>query len=66
MILDKDLAERILEDIKDFIGSEEWYKEMGVPYHRGYLLHGPPGTGKSSFAQALAGHMRFSICILNS
>jgi len=37
----------------------------GIPYRRGYLLHGPPGCGKSSFITALAGHLDMGICILN-
>lgn len=37
----------------------------GIPYRRGYLLYGPPGCGKSSFIQALAGELGYSICILN-
>jgi replication-associated recombination protein RarA len=31
----------------------------------GYLLHGPPGSGKSSFIMALAGRLGYNICILN-
>lgn len=38
---------------------------VGIPYRRGYLLHGPPGSGKSSFIQALAGSLSYDICILN-
>jgi len=41
------------------------YRERGIPYRRGYLLHGPPGCGKSSFIMALAGELHFSICVLN-
>ena len=37
----------------------------GIPYRRGYLLHGPPGSGKSSFIQALAGSLEYDISILN-
>lgn len=37
----------------------------GIPYRRGYLLHGPPGSGKSSFIQALAGSIDYNICVLN-
>lgn len=37
----------------------------GIPYRRGYLLHGPPGSGKSSFIQALAGSLEYNICVLN-
>ena len=38
---------------------------IGIPYRRGYLLHGPPGSGKSSFIQALAGSLSYDICLLN-
>jgi len=38
----------ILDDAREFLDSEEWYTLAGIPYRRGYLLHGPPGTGKSA------------------
>lgn len=37
----------------------------GIPYRRGYLLYGAPGSGKSSFITALAGSLDLSICLLN-
>lgn len=45
--------------------NPEWYSSRGIPYRRGYLLHGPPGCGKSSFITALAGELQLSICVLN-
>lgn len=38
---------------------------LGIPYRRGYLLHGPPGCGKSSYITALAGELERGICVLN-
>lgn len=36
-----------------------------MPYRRGYLLSGPPGTGKSSIVLALASHLGRSVYALN-
>lgn len=43
-------------DIEDFLLPEtrRWYREHSIPYRRGYLFHGPPGTGKSSLCFAFA------------
>ncbi|KAG0286226.1 hypothetical protein BGZ96_009625 [Linnemannia gamsii] len=65
VILAEGLKEELLEDITMFRNSSQWYHDRGVPYRRGYLLHGPPGTGKTSFIVALAGHLNMSVCIVN-
>jgi chaperone BCS1 len=65
VILDNDLSGQILADVKQFIASENWYNEIGIPYRRGYLLSGPPGNGKSSLVTAIASELRLDICILN-
>ena len=65
VVLDTGVSETVLTDVKDFMTSQDWYKERGIPYRRGYLLHGPPGCGKTSFITALAGELEYSICVLN-
>lgn len=65
VILDKGVKESMMSDVKDFLASGKWYSDRGIPYRRGYLLHGPPGSGKSSFIQALAGDLDYNIAILN-
>merc|ERR1719330_1990612 len=65
VILDGNASAQILDDVQDFLSSQQWYLDRGIPYRRGYLLHGPPGCGKSSFVSALAGQLRYNICILN-
>jgi len=65
VILDGEVAEKVLGDVKDFLLNHRWYMERGIPYRRGYLLHGPPGCGKSSYVMALAGALEYNITILN-
>ncbi|KAL8821101.1 MAG: hypothetical protein Q9191_007382 [Dirinaria sp. TL-2023a] len=65
VILDRGVKERIVADVREFLASGKWYYERGIPYRRGYLLHGPPGSGKSSLIQALAGDLDYNIAMLN-
>lgn len=65
LIYDGDLLEGLRSDLSGFFADREWYAEMGIPYRRGYLLHGPPGNGKSSLVAALAGAFGLNVCVLN-
>lgn len=65
VVLDDGIKDSIVKDVMDFLGSGKWYFDRGIPYRRGYLLYGPPGSGKTSFIQALAGSLDYNICILN-
>ena len=65
VILASNSAEQVISDIKTFTQSENWYQEHGVPYRRGYLFHGLPGTGKTSFMLAVAGELKMDICVMS-
>jgi len=65
VVLDQGISEQVYADMQDFLSSHKWYLDRGIPYRRGYLLHGPPGCGKSSFVSAVAGRLGYNICVLN-
>mmetsp|Transcript_5696 Transcript_5696/g.20290 ORF Transcript_5696/g.20290 Transcript_5696/m.20290 type:complete len:460 (+) Transcript_5696:306-1685(+) len=65
VVLGAGVAEAIVADVAEWRDSMEWYRSRGVPYRRGYLLHGPPGGGKTSFVLALAGHLGLDVCLLS-
>lgn len=57
----------LVNDLKDFKSpeTEKWYIDMGIPYHRGYLFEGMPGTGKTSTILTLASHFNMGVYFLN-
>lgn len=63
--LDEAIKRSVIEDVVKFTQSREWYTARGVPYRRGYMLEGPPGTGKSTFIFALAGLIDKPVFIIN-
>lgn len=54
----------IIERIDFFLNNKDWYDERGIPYNLGIGLHGPAGTGKTSFIKALANKTMRDIIII--
>ena len=46
----------IVNEIDDFFGRQAVFHKMGFSHKRGYMLHGPPGCGKSSTLRLLERH----------
>ncbi|KAI0072999.1 AAA family ATPase [Panus rudis PR-1116 ss-1] len=62
--LDKQIAQ-IRDLIEIPLTRPELFRQFGLKPPRGILLHGPPGTGKTHLARAIAASTKSSVLIVN-
>lgn len=65
VMLPGNMQQVIINDLKQFSEGEDWYKQVGICYKRGYCLYGPPGNGKTTLSLSIAAHLQRDINLLN-
>jgi hypothetical protein len=58
-----DKRDSVINDIDRYFDNLDKYRAMGVNHGLNYVIHGPPGTGKTSFVLALAHHYHANLFI---
>ncbi|KAL6622328.1 hypothetical protein ACP70R_032207 [Stipagrostis hirtigluma subsp. patula] len=51
----------IVDDLTAFKEAKDYYAKVGKAWKRGYLLFGPPGTGKSTMIAAMANFLDYDV-----
>lgn len=54
-----------IKELKGWLANEKWFRSKSIPWRRGWLLHGIPGTGKSTLVRALGMSFDLPVCIFD-
>jgi chaperone BCS1 len=65
VFIDPAILQHIEDRIKFFQDNRAWYDNRGIPYKYAILLHGVPGTGKTTLAKYIASITNRNVVMVN-
>jgi hypothetical protein len=55
----------VVDDLTKFYSSSQRYLDLEIPYARTYMLHGLPGTGKTTMIYTLASEFKKNLAVID-
>lgn len=65
LMIDENLSQHLKHQIQHFLNNRQWYLDNDLPHKLTYLLHGEPGTGKTSLIKVIASEFNMPIHRIN-
>lgn len=59
------MLDEILTCAKDFLGKQESFQRLGIPWRMGFMFYGPPGGGKTTLVQCIASELHLPLYYLS-
>jgi SpoVK/Ycf46/Vps4 family AAA+-type ATPase len=65
IFLPKNIKEQLLDSIDTFTNAKQFYQDNGIPYKKGYIFYGDPGTGKTSTIYAITQQLKSNMYMVD-